>query len=40
MLDEEFVKSITYGTNDMKRVKHRFTVARDMFQEVFGADPA
>lgn len=40
MLDDGFVKSITYGTNDMVRVKHRFTVAKTMFQEVFGADSA
>lgn len=40
MRDDDFVKSITYGTNDMKRVKHRFAVAKQMFQEVFGADSA
>lgn len=38
MLDDEFIKAITYGTNDVKRVRYRFTVAKKMFQEVFGAD--
>jgi hypothetical protein len=38
MLDGEFVTSITYGPNDMKKVKHRFAVANRMFKEVFGAN--
>lgn len=37
MLDEEFVKAISYGTNDIKRVTYRFAAAEAMFQEVFGA---
>jgi hypothetical protein len=37
MTDDEFVKSITYSVNDMKRVKHRFAVAGVMFKEVFDA---
>jgi len=37
MTDDEFVKSITYAPNDVKQVRHRFTVAGAMLQEVFGA---
>jgi len=37
MHDEEFLKAITYGTNDMKRVKYRFAAAKRMFEEVFDA---
>ncbi|MCA9467725.1 MAG: DUF262 domain-containing protein [Nitrospira sp.] len=40
MEDEDFIKAITYGTNDMKRVKHRFSETRQMLKEVFGADQA
>jgi hypothetical protein len=40
MFDEDFVKSITYGTNDLKRVKYRFAVAKKTFQEVFDAHSA
>ena len=40
MNDESFIASITYGTNDRRRVNHRFDVAGTMFQEVFGARPA
>ena len=40
MDDDEFIAAITYGTNDTRRVKHRFEVANIMFQEVFGARPA
>ena len=39
MKDEDFITSITYGTNDTRRVDHRFNVTAEMFQEVFGADP-
>ena len=37
---DDFIASITYGTNDTRRVNHRFGVTSDMFQEVFGAQPA
>ena len=40
MEDDEFLTSITYGTNDTKRVRHRFETADTMFREVFGARPA
>ena len=40
MDDDDFIASITYGTNDTRRVNHRFDVAGVMFQEVFGAQPA
>jgi len=32
-----FTKSITYGPNDMRKVKFRFAAAKAMFQEVLGA---
>lgn len=35
--DLEFVNAITYGTNDVRRVRYRFEAARAMFQEVLGA---
>lgn len=35
--DDEFVKSITYSVNDMKKVRYRFAVAGAMFKEVFDA---
>lgn len=35
MEDENFITSITYGTNDTKRVMTRFNTAHSMFQEVF-----
>ena len=35
--EEEFNTAITYGTNDTKRVKHRFLDTRIMFEEIFGA---
>jgi len=38
MDDTAFVTSVTYGPNDMKKVKYRFTVANQMFEEVFGAN--
>ncbi len=40
MDNDDFIASITYGTNDTKRVNHRFDVTRVMFREVFGAQPA
>ena len=39
MEDNDFVASITYGTNDTRRVNHRFDAASVMFREVFGAQP-
>ncbi len=39
MEDDDFVASITYGTNDTRRVNHRFDAASVMFREVFGAQP-
>ena len=40
MGNDEFVASITYGTNDTRRVNHRFDVTKVMFREVFGASTA
>ena len=40
MKDDEFIASITYGTNDTRRVNRRFKAADAMFQEVLGAQPA
>ena len=40
MDNDLFIASITYGTNDTRRVNHRFDVASTMFQEVFGAPTA
>lgn len=37
MEDEEFIRSISYGTNDVRRVRHRFAAANAMFKEVFSA---
>ena len=37
MADDEFVRSITYSVNDVRRVRHRFAVAGRMFREVFDA---
>lgn len=34
--DEDFNKSITYATNDTKRVVHRFKVVRAMLEETLG----
>ena len=39
MEDDGFVASITYGTNDTRRVNHRFDAASVMFREAFGAQP-
>lgn len=38
MHDDEFIKSITYGPNDVKRVKHRFSAIHSMLEEVFDAN--
>lgn len=38
MADEEFIRAITYGPNDVRMVKYRFAAAGAMLQEVFGAD--
>lgn len=40
MNDSEFVKAITYGTNDARRVRYRFMVTKAMFKEVFDAHSA
>lgn len=37
MDDDRFIKSITYGPNTPKEVRHRFAVGKQMMQEVFGA---
>lgn len=37
--DEDFYDAITYGTNQVKRVRQRFESAEKMFREVFGAYP-
>ena len=36
MYDDEFIASITYGTNDSKRVNHRFDMTNLMLREMFG----
>jgi len=38
-LDEEFNRAITYGTNDVRRVTHRFAAMDDLLKDVLG-DPA
>lgn len=35
MDDDNFIRAITYSTNDVKKVKERFYLAKQMFQEVF-----
>ena len=35
--DEEFNISITYGPNDPRKVRHRFQVTRQKFEEILGA---
>ena len=40
MDNDDFIASITYGTNATRRVNHRFREANVMFREVFGAQPA
>jgi hypothetical protein len=37
MDDDIFIRAITYGPNDARRVKERFDLALNMFQEVFDA---
>lgn len=37
MNEEEFIRAITIGSSDLKKVRYRFKVAEAMFQEVFGA---
>lgn len=37
MSDETFKNSISYGTNDLKKVKHRFSATQTMLKEVFDA---
>ena len=37
MEDDDFISSVTYGTNDTKRVTNRFRMAQDLFEEVYGA---
>jgi len=36
MKDDKFITSITYGPNDARKVRYRFTTAKVMFQEVLG----
>ena len=38
MKDDDFRNAITYGPNDPKKVKYRFSAAERMLEEVFGAD--
>jgi hypothetical protein len=40
MDDEDFNKSITYGPNDARKVRHRFEITNAMFKKVFDADKA
>ena len=37
MMDDDFIKAVTYASNDTGRVRHRFSVVEKMFEEVFGA---
>ena len=37
MHDEQFIRSITYATNDVRRVTERFNFALKMFEEVYNA---
>lgn len=37
MKDESFITSITYGPNDVKKVRDRFAKAKTVFEEVFNA---
>ena len=34
--DEEFNRAITYGTNDLRRVRHRFEVMHGLLKEILG----
>ena len=38
MEDDDFRNAITYGPNDPKKVRYRFSAAERMLEEVFGAD--
>lgn len=38
LLDEDFETAITYGPNDAIKVRYRFKRAKDVFQEVLGAN--
>ena len=40
MDNDDFIASVTYGTNDTRRVNYRFKVANDMFRDALGAQPA
>jgi len=40
MDDKEFIDSITIGTNDVRRVRHRFRIANEIFGEVLYAHTA
>lgn len=37
MEDDEFIASVTYGTNDTRRVVDRFRMAQRLFEEIYGA---
>ena len=37
--DDEFYESITFGTNDTRRVKARFTLTREIFEDILGPEP-
>lgn len=37
LTDEEFNTAITYGTNDTRKVRTRFRLAQEVFEEVLGA---
>ena len=37
---EEFNEAISFGTNQANKVKRRFEMANEMFQEVFSAESA
>lgn len=39
MSDDDFQRAITYGPNDPKRVRYRFSVMRKTLEEVLGVDP-
>jgi hypothetical protein len=39
LIDPDFSISITYATNDTRRVKYRFAASKDMLRGVFGAEP-
>lgn len=39
MSDDDFLRAITYGPNDPKKVRYRFSVLGKTLEEVLGADP-